>query len=150
MHSLSRLDAFVFTTASMAVCITALQLHGGSYAAAQSDLTRRIFFTHDSSQITLEGVRLVDLTYDQLTHDFPGRIIVITGHTDSTGPKGYNLLLSKRRAHSVADALVRRGIPKENIIVQWKGEVDMPFPTSDGVGLVLNRVVEISLRVNSS
>lgn len=52
---------------------------------------------------TLESVALVLKEFDET-------IIQIEGHTDSTGSRDYNQLLSERRAGSVRDFLLNQGI----------------------------------------
>lgn len=44
-----------------------------------------------------------------------GSKIAITGHTDESGPEEANVALSRTRALAVRDALIRRGIPAENL-----------------------------------
>jgi outer membrane protein OmpA-like peptidoglycan-associated protein len=44
---------------------------------------------------------------------------IIEGHSDSTGPDAYNQSLSERRAKSVADYLIDRGVSSNRL--QWKG-----------------------------
>lgn len=56
-----------------------------------------------SFQNTLESVALVLKEFDKT-------IIQIEGHTDSTGSRDYNQLLSERRAGSVRDFLLNQGI----------------------------------------
>lgn len=44
-----------------------------------------------------------------------GSKIAITGHTDESGPEEANVALSRARALAVRDALIRRGIPAEDL-----------------------------------
>ena len=46
----------------------------------------------------------------------------LTGHTDEVGTEEYNLRLSERRAQSVADYLIGKGIGRERIRVMGAGE----------------------------
>jgi outer membrane protein OmpA-like peptidoglycan-associated protein len=48
----------------------------------------------------------------------------LTGHTDEVGADEYNLRLSERRAQSVADYLINRGIGGERIRVRASGETE--------------------------
>lgn len=57
-------------------------------------------------------------------------IFLVEGHTDAVGGAGMNLLLSDRRAESVALALTEYfGVPPENLVVQGYGESDLAIPT---------------------
>lgn len=59
---------------------------------------------------------------DVIAHD-PTELFLIEGHTDAVGDAGYNLLLSDRRAETVALALNEYfGVPTENMVVQGYGE----------------------------
>ena len=71
------------------------------------------------------------------------RNILIEGHTDSVGSADYNLKLSKRRANSVRDNLMAKGISPERITTRGYGE-NYPVSTNDTkIGRQLNRRVEV-------
>lgn len=53
--------------------------------------------------------------------------VQVTGHTDSTGPEDYNMLLSKWRAESVAYFLKRLGVPGGDIQMGGAGML-LPYP----------------------
>lgn len=76
----------------------------------------------------------------------PGWLIVVAGHTDSTGSPELNLALSQKRAEAVRDWMRDTGdIPGSCFAVQGYGE-SRPLATNDTpVGRALNRRVEISL-----
>ena len=71
--------------------------------------------------------------------------IMLTGYTDLAGTQQYNLGLSKRRADTVAVALVKEGVPKAAIVEAWRGKENPAVPTADGVKEPRNRRVEIVL-----
>lgn len=48
--------------------------------------------------------------------------VLITGHTDASGPATLNLRLSQQRAEAVAEALKTAGVPAERMIVRGLGE----------------------------
>jgi outer membrane protein OmpA-like peptidoglycan-associated protein len=54
--------------------------------------------------------------------------------------------LSLRRANAVKNALVREGIPPDQIAVVGRGESQNLVPTQDGVREAQNRRVEIVLQ----
>lgn len=51
----------------------------------------------------------------------PVELIRIVGHTDRIGSDKANMVLSTRRAHSVRDYLVQRGVPEAKIIATGRG-----------------------------
>ena len=48
--------------------------------------------------------------------------VTLEGHTDATGPDGYNLRLSQRRAEAVVTYLVRRGVAAPRLRAAGFGE----------------------------
>lgn len=77
-----------------------------------------------------EQLREMGLLMSDLIADDPTELFLIEGHTDATGDAGYNLLLSDRRAESVALALSEYfQVPTENMVVQGYGERFLRIPT---------------------
>jgi len=76
----------------------------------------------------------------------PGWLIVVAGHTDSTGDDKSNQVLSLKRAESVRDWMRDTGdVPESCFAVQGYGE-SRPVATNETTeGRALNRRVEISL-----
>ncbi len=48
--------------------------------------------------------------------------VVVKGYTDASGPAAYNLILSEKRARSVADFLLENGLLKERVNIIGVGE----------------------------
>ena len=103
-----------------------------------------VTFAVDSTSIsptmrnTLDGVA-------QSMIDYPESLIDVMGHTDSTGSEQYNLDLSRRRAESVANYLVSRGVSRARIETIGYGE---QYPIADNTtatGRSENRRVEIRI-----
>ena len=69
----------------------------------------------------------------QIMTDNPTIIIEIGSHTDARGSDRYNQLLSKRRAKSVVDYLISKGIEKNRLTYVGYGETQ---PTNDCVNEV--------------
>ncbi|MCA3406793.1 MAG: OmpA family protein, partial [Roseomonas sp.] len=72
--------------------------------------------------------------------------IEVNGFTDRSGPTDYNMQLSIRRANAVAAELVRRGVPRNEIVTRGFGEEGNLVSTADGVREPQNRRVEIVLK----
>jgi outer membrane protein OmpA-like peptidoglycan-associated protein len=102
-----------------------------------------VFFDWDKDTITPEGQQVVQQAADAYKSGAPVQIQV-TGYTDRSGSPGYNQRLSERRANNVAKALVRLGVPQNQMSVSGRGENDNRVPTADGVREPQNRRVEIT------
>jgi outer membrane protein OmpA-like peptidoglycan-associated protein len=72
--------------------------------------------------------------------------IEVNGFTDRSGSDRFNQGLSERRANAVAAELVRRGVPRNEIVTRGFGEANNLVPTADGVREPQNRRVEIILK----
>lgn len=101
-----------------------------------------VFFDFDSAMLTPEAQSIVNEAAANAKAANANRIIV-TGHTDTSGPADYNMGLSLRRAESVRDELVLSGIPEANIELVAKGQTQPLVATPDGVREPQNRRVEI-------
>lgn len=87
----------------------------------------------------LDDVAAVLNRYDQSTVD-------IVGHADSDGSDEYNLGLSQRRASSVAQYLVNRGVLPARLYVEGRGESQPIASNATAAGKAQNRRVEITIR----
>ena len=98
----------------------------------------------DTAQATLKAG--ADRTLDRLASfmmEYPERQVAIEGHTDSRGSDDYNRDLSKRRADSVRDALVDRGVQAQRIRSVGLGEAYPVAGNDTAGGMQQNRRVEI-------
>mgnify|MGYP001127092849 FL=1 len=69
----------------------------------------------------------------------------IAGHTDNVGRAQSNLILSKKRAESVRDFMIERGIDEDRISVLYFGQTD-PIESNDTPeGRQANRRVEMTI-----
>lgn len=105
----------------------------------------KIEFDYDSSAIRAQAYSVLDELGGAVTSSrLESRGITIIGHTDSDGPKDYNLALSMKRARSVKNYLVGRyRVSPDRIKVLGYGEA-MPFePNTTAYNKQLNRRVEI-------
>jgi OmpA-OmpF porin, OOP family len=102
-----------------------------------------VFFALDSAAIEPEAVAMLDRALT-IFSSLPGCPAVLSAHSDRSGPDGYNLALSRRRAASVATYLRRRGVTVE-IRIEAFGEGRPLVETADGVREPQNRRVELLL-----
>jgi len=89
-----------------------------------------------------EQLREIGLLMRQMIRDDPREIFLVEGYTDAVGSAAMNLLLSDRRAESVALALTEYfDVPPENMVVQGYGERFLKIPTLEAERL--NRRVAV-------
>ncbi len=114
--------------------------------AALSQLpTLRILFDSHGNRLTAESYDVLDQIADILLQHPDGKL-TIEGHTDSTGGPRLNLQLSLRRATTVRDYLIQRGISTYNLRAIGFG-ADMPLASNDTPeGRAINRRIEFTFR----
>lgn len=110
-------------------------------------------------KVTLQGVNLFDFDKavikpggQQVLNDLIKKIqavnlevVVVEGHTDSTGSDAYNLKLSERRAAAVKAYLVKQGVDGSRVFVEGKGESQPLADNKSREGRAQNRRVEIEV-----
>ena len=74
---------------------------------------------------------------------YPDLRLEIEGHTDSTGTEEYNQVLSEKRAGTVRDYLVDKGVGIDTVIARGLGESDPVASNDTSAGRKLNRRVEL-------
>ena len=72
--------------------------------------------------------------------------VLVIGHTDAVGSDQANDVLGQQRAEVVRVALIRLGIPPDDIHALSRGKRNLAVPTPSGVAEPLNRRVEIIVR----
>ena len=72
-------------------------------------------------------------------------VIIAVGHTDSVGTDAYNQKLSVRRAEAVKAYLVSKGIEKNRVYTEGKGEKQPVADNKTAEGRAKNRRVEIEV-----
>jgi outer membrane protein OmpA-like peptidoglycan-associated protein len=89
---------------------------------------------------------------DQIAEALRGKEqpIVVLGYTDNVGTRDNNMDLSQKRASSVRDYLVGRGIPQDLITAQGKGPDDPIQENTSVEGRAANRRVEIVVQPKKS
>jgi OOP family OmpA-OmpF porin len=102
------------------------------------------FFDFDKSVIKPEGkAKLDDLVAK--TKGIALEVIIAVGHTDSIGTPEYNQGLSERRANAVKEYLVSKGIEKNRVYTEGKGEKSPIASNSTAEGRAKNRRTEIEV-----
>lgn len=107
-------------------------------------LTLHINFGHDSSQVGPQYDGEITKAA-QCINDYPGNVVFIDGHTDSTGSAPYNQKLSEQRAQAVVNRLVEKfNIPQSRMTARGFGEDKPVADNKTPEGRTLNRRVEVA------
>ncbi|ABS25774.1 OmpA/MotB domain protein [Anaeromyxobacter sp. Fw109-5] len=102
----------------------------------------KVQFETGSARLKPESQRLLDQVASILRAHPEIRRVRVEGHTDDVGPALTNKELSERRADSVRDALVRRGIAPSRLSIRGYGESRPIAPNKTKAGRAKNRRVE--------
>ncbi len=100
------------------------------------------FFDFDKATLKPEGRQLLDQVAQQ-AGGIDLETIIAVGHTDSIGTDAYNQRLSERRAASVKQYLVSRGVDANRVYTEGKGESQPVASNATREGRAQNRRVEI-------
>lgn len=102
------------------------------------------FFDFDKSVIKPEGKAKLDELIKKL-QSVTLEVVIVVGHTDSVGTDAYNLKLGDRRASAVKAYLTSKGIEKNRVYTESKGERQPIADNKTAVGRAKNRRVEIEV-----
>jgi OmpA-OmpF porin, OOP family len=113
-------------------------------AASKVTYAADAFFDFDKAVVKPAGKAKLD----DLVSKVKGinlEVIIAVGHTDSIGSDAYNQKLSVRRAEAVKAYLVSKGIEKNRIYTEGKGEKQPVASNKTKEGRAKNRRVEIEV-----
>ena len=102
------------------------------------------FFDFDKAVLKPEGRAKLD----DLISKMGGinlEVIIAVGHTDSVGTDAYNQRLSVRRAEAVKSYLVSKGVERNRVYTEGKGEKQPVADNKTAAGRAKNRRVEIEV-----
>jgi OOP family OmpA-OmpF porin len=102
------------------------------------------FFDFDKAVLKPEGKAKLD----DLVSKMGGinlEVIIAVGHTDSVGSDAYNQKLSVRRSEAVKSYLVGKGVEKNRVYTEGKGEKQPVADNKTAEGRAKNRRVEIEV-----
>ena len=102
------------------------------------------FFDFDKSVLKPEGKAKLDDLVSKVK-DINLEVIIAVGHTDSVGSDAYNQKLSVRRSEAVKAYLVSKGIEKNRVYTEGKGEKQPVADNKTKEGRAKNRRVEIEV-----
>jgi len=102
------------------------------------------FFDFDKAVLKPEGkAKLDDLV--SKTGGINLEVIIAVGHTDSVGTDAYNQKLSVKRSEAVKSYLVSKGVEKNRVYTEGKGEKQPVADNKTAEGRAKNRRVEIEV-----
>ena len=113
-------------------------------AASKVTYAADAFFDFDKAVLKPEGKAKLD----DLVGKIQGinlEVIIAVGHTDSVGSDAYNQKLSVRRSEAVKAYLVSKGIEKNRVYTEGKGEKQPVADNKTKEGRAKNRRVEIEV-----
>jgi OOP family OmpA-OmpF porin len=113
-------------------------------AATKVTYAADAFFDFDKSVLKAEGKAKLD----DLVGKVKGinlEVIIAVGHTDSVGSDSYNQKLSVKRSDAVKAYLVSKGIEKNRVYTEGKGEKQPVADNKTSAGRSKNRRVEIEV-----
>lgn len=113
-------------------------------AATKVTYAADAFFDFDKSVLKPEGKAKLD----DLVGKIKGinlEVIIAVGHTDAVGSDTYNQKLSVRRSEAVKAYLVSKGIEKNRVYTEGKGEKQPVADNKTSEGRAKNRRVEIEV-----
>jgi len=113
-------------------------------AASKVTFAADAFFDFDKAVLKPEGKAKLD----DLVSKVKGinlEVIIAVGHTDSVGSDAYNQKLSVKRSEAVKAYLVSKGIEKNRVYTEGKGEKQPVADNKSSAGRAKNRRVEIEV-----
>ena len=116
-----------------------------------SELNTSIPFEHNEYELSMAAMLEVEKIAELLVLN-PDSRIELTGHADATGSAEYNMVLSMQRADQIADYLEMRGIMRNRMSIDGKGEsapiARNSYPDGEDapLGRYLNRQVYVKIK----
>ena len=104
-----------------------------------------IYFAMDSWLLNDAAETTIDQAVVAAVHH-EAKGFTIAGHSDAIGGAGQITRMSKLRAEAVADALVFRGVPGDDMAVSWHGAAQPAVAVPAGAPEQANRRVTIELQ----
>jgi outer membrane protein OmpA-like peptidoglycan-associated protein len=111
----------------------------------QIRIREQVQFAYNSAQILKASDFVLDAVHKILVENPEITLVEIQGHTDDKGSDNYNKGLSERRAASVVNWLVRKGIDKKRLKSVGYGESEPLYSNDSEDGRANNRRVEFHI-----
>ena len=112
--------------------------------AGRLSLSADSLFDFNKSVIKPEGMGKLDALVDRLK-GVSFEVVIAVGHTDSVGSAAYNQRLSLARAESVKTYLASKGVDRQRIRTEGRGETQPVADNATAEGRAKNRRVDIEV-----
>lgn len=122
---------------------TGIEVDFTGCAVAQPIALQGVNFKLDSDELTADSSTILDRVALTLV-DHPEVKVEVGGHTDSQGEAAYNLDLSARRANTVREYLIGKGVPVDNLSSSGYGQTRPVASNETAEGRASNRRVELT------
>ena len=109
-------------------------------------LSGSVLFTSGKADLLPAAQVKLNEVAKALTEQDPDSKMVVEGHTDSQGTTAFNENMSQKRAQSVRDYLVSRGIAVDRITAEGFGPTRSVAANTTAEGRANNRRVEIVVK----
>ena len=104
----------------------------------------KIHFGPNKSDLYEAAKVEIDKLYDEMVKN-PTMKIEVAGHTDNVGDDKVNLNVSQKRANSIKEYLVQKGIAEKRVIAKGYGETSPLADNATEEGRTRNRRIEIRM-----
>ena len=118
-------------------------------ATGDTVVLRGVNFDYDKSRLTANARTVLDFVVEALNAS-PSLTVEVGGHTDARGSEIYNQQLSQRRAASVRQYLLEKGIDAVRLTSKGYGESRPVADNQTDGGRELNRRVELKITGGSN
>lgn len=112
--------------------------------AGSSVVLHNVFFSSSSSELKPESLSELDKVYQLMTEN-PTLAIEISGHTDNSGTREDNQLLSEQRAKAVVNYLLEKGVRPVRIKAKGYGQESPVADNDSEKGRARNRRTELEI-----
>lgn len=109
------------------------------------DIASEVSFDFDSAELKPSFLPTLDKVANILQR-YERTVVHVVGHTDSVGAEEYNQRLSERRARSVTEYFASRGVMRERLRAEGRGEREPRATNDTAAGRQLNRRVELYVK----
>ncbi len=105
---------------------------------------KNVYFDLDKATLKEKSHSRLNKLVNKLKEN-PSMVIEIAGHTDNQGSKQYNLRLSQRRANTVRQYIINKGINSNRVKAKGYGEAQPIADNSTKKGRAKNRRTEVRI-----
>ncbi len=111
------------------------------YAVLRQVELKSVHFDFDKYHLKKKAINTLNNTVE-IMKEHDNYYVEVIGHTDIIGPDDYNVDLSKERAQAVLNYLVKKGVPKERLQINFFGSTKPITSNETDRGRAQNRRVD--------